>query len=479
MTVVHIGVHIRMKLTSYLQLSRHNIFVFRRRIPNDLKSLFGVNEYRLSLSTSNRKCAIRYTRIVANHLDELFLRLRYSMKSDKNNRDELLNLIREKKVSIKLDIQAEAFAEKLLDQTLDHKRQLNSIKAQHEREINLINNAAAAASEKSVKTISERSESIPKLSEVINEFMSEKQLLRRKDAPSTARKDRDSLNHFLNIIGDKLISDVSQADAATFSEKMLTHDARKLRQPNTINNAMSSISKFSRWVAGARSEYGHSKLDFTALRHKKVKRADEERSMFEQSELQKIFAHSLMQKMRTEKVEDFWLLHISLYSGMRSEEIALLNPNLDIYEDDGVWIFDINTIDGKRVKTKNSVRKVPIHDNLIKLGILDYVDGLKGLDTKSIFPSSIVSDGRFSKNIGKRVNRFIQVKVGIEGKSLHSFRHTIATALKRQLVNVHLSGAILGHEGGDITYDRYGKSYLPKTLKEVMDKVDFGISHYG
>lgn len=472
--MVHIGVHIRMKLTSYLQISRHNIFVFRRRIPNDLKSLFGSNEYRLSLSTSNRKCAIRYTRIVANHLDELFFRLRYSMKSDKNNRDELVNLIREKKVSIKLDIQAEAFAEKLLDQSLDHKRQLNSIRAQHEREINLINEAAGRAS---LKTVSEPSERIPKLSELIDDFMSEKQLLRRKDAPSTARKDRDSLNHFLSIIGDKLISDVSQADAATFSEKMLTHDARKLRQPNTINNAMSSISKFSKWVAGAHSEFGHSKLDFTALRHKKVKRADEERSMFEQSELQKIFSHSLMQKMRTEKVEDFWLLHISLYSGMRSEEIALLNPNLDIYEEDGVWVFDINTVDGKRVKTKNSVRRVPIHDNLITLGILDYVNGLKGLDTKSIFPSSIVSDGRFSKNIGKRVNRFIQDKVGIKGKSLHSFRHTIATALKRKLVDVHLSGAILGHEGGDITYDRYGKSYLPKTLKEVMDKVDFGISH--
>lgn len=472
--MVHIGVHIRMKLTSYLQISRHNIFVFRRRIPNDLKSLFGSNEYRLSLSTSNRKCAIRYTRIVANHLDELFFRLRYSMKSDKNNRDELVNLIREKKVSIKLDIQAEAFAEKLLDQSLDHKRQLNSIKAQHEREINLINEAAGRTS---LKTVSETSKRIPKLSELIDDFMSEKQLLRRKDAPSTARKDRDSLNHFLSIIGDKLISEVSQADAATFSEKMLTHDARKLRQPNTINNAMSSISKFSKWVAGAHSEFGHSKLDFTALRHKKVKRADEERSMFEQSELQKIFSHSLMKKMRTEKVEDFWLLHISLYSGMRSEEIALLNPNLDIYEEDGIWVFDINTVDGKRVKTKNSVRKVPIHDNLITLGILDYVNGLKGLDTKSIFPSSIVSDGRFSKNIGKRVNRFIQVKAGIEGKSLHSFRHTIATVLKRKLVDVHLSGAILGHEGGDITYDRYGKSFLPRTLKEVMDKVDFGISH--
>jgi hypothetical protein len=36
-----------------------------------------------------------------------------------------------------------------------------------------------------------------------------------------------------------------------------------------------------------------------------------------------------------------------------------------------------------------------------------------------------------------------------------------------------VAAAIMGHEHGGITYKRYGKNYLPETLKEAVEKIRF------
>ncbi|MGO7388739.1 integrase, partial [Rhizobium ruizarguesonis] len=62
-----------------------------------------------------------------------------------------------------------------------------------------------------------------------------------------------------------------------------------------------------------------------------------------------------------------------LYSGARPAEIAQLGVD-DVREDWGHWIMHITTEgDGdKSVKTAGSMRVVPVHPELVKLGFLDY-----------------------------------------------------------------------------------------------------------
>jgi len=58
----------------------------------------------------------------------------------------------------------------------------------------------------------------------------------------------------------------------------------------------------------------------------------------------------------------------------------------------------------------------------------------------------------------------------------HSFRHTVANALKQADVPRDRTAEILGHDRGkDVTYGRYGKPAEAKSQLEVSRKLDFGL----
>lgn len=50
----------------------------------------------------------------------------------------------------------------------------------------------------------------------------------------------------------------------------------------------------------------------------------------------------------------------------------------------GVWVFNINDKEEKRVKTRSSSRMVPIHPHLIQLGLLENVETLNAKGTKNV-----------------------------------------------------------------------------------------------
>ena len=69
-----------------------------------------------------------------------------------------------------------------------------------------------------------------------------------------------------------------------------------------------------------------------------------------------------------------------------------------------------------------------------------------------------------------------KLKVGITSqfKVFHSFRHTVANALKQADVPRDQAAEILGHDRGkDVTYGRYGKPSEAKRQLEVIKKLDF------
>ena len=69
----------------------------------------------------------------------------------------------------------------------------------------------------------------------------------------------------------------------------------------------------------------------------------------------------------------FWLPLIALFTGMRLGEIIQLRCG-DVRQVDGVWVIDLNTSDGNRLKNINSQRMVPIHSELMKIGLIDYAE---------------------------------------------------------------------------------------------------------
>lgn len=503
-----------MKICSYLRLSRHNVYVYRRRIPENIQEFFATREIRQSLYTSDYKLAKSLARILTAEIEKHFLNLNMTKntepkfttlidlvthKKEAMKHQEIIDEQRDKDIDLHIQKIHDARAKKLeellktkkrllgeqmineelrdeaLDLRIQNIRDAKAAALQHERELNIALGRPIAPETKPAKAL----KSIPNLSKMIEVFLCANEVETRNDKVATVRKDSDALKLFLAIVVDKPISQVNQSDAALFANIIPMYPTRTTkRAPNTINNHMGSVSKFSAWVAAKHSETGHVKLEFAVLRCKQKERADEQRKMFEQHEIEAIFLHPKMAEFRNTQPAKYWLLHIALYSGARLEEIAQLDPKEDIREDEsGIWIFDINEKNGKSLKNKSAKRIFPIHSELLALGLLQYVEQVKSRTARRLFPETVIRDGRTGKNIGKQANYFIQTTVGIKGKSMHCFRHTISTRFKRAMVDESLAAAIVGHAYGGITYNRYGKNYSSEVLQEVLQKIDFQLPH--
>lgn len=70
---------------------------------------------------------------------------------------------------------------------------------------------------------------------------------------------------------------------------------------------------------------------------------------------------------------------------MRLEQIAQLHLE-DVREESSVWFFDIRPGEGRRVKSNAGVRQVPIHSELIRLGLLKRQRDLLRKGGQRLFP---------------------------------------------------------------------------------------------
>ncbi|MER9763722.1 site-specific integrase [Mesorhizobium sp. M0138] len=155
----------------------------------------------------------------------------------------------------------------------------------------------------------------------------------------------------------------------------------------------------------------------------------------------------------------YWVPLIMLYSGARPAEIAQLTV-ADVRQEHGHWILHVTTEgDGtKSVKTEGSMRVVPVHDELIRLGFIKYRDGMEAAGHARLFPEARRNDrgqmiAEFSREFGRYLIR-LEMKVG-RGLSLYSFRHGAADALRRAGHLDEQFGFILGHTSATMT-GRYG-----------------------
>lgn len=174
----------------------------------------------------------------------------------------------------------------------------------------------------------------------------------------------------------------------------------------------------------------------------------------------------------------FWVPLIMLYSGARPAEIAQLGID-DVREDRGHWIMHITTEgDGdKSVKTSGSMRVVPVHPELVKLGFLKYQANMKKRGEKRLFPLAERNErGQMIADFSRDFPRYL-TKIGLKegrGLSLYSFRHGAADALRRAHFLDEQFGFILGHTSGTMT-QRYGA--IPQGMLEERVKLINAIAY--
>ncbi|UYO37481.1 site-specific integrase [Rhodopseudomonas palustris] len=198
---------------------------------------------------------------------------------------------------------------------------------------------------------------------------------------------------------------------------------------------------------------------------RRTERPDEARRAFKSEQINAYFQYVVRRRSRA--TEDYWLPILALYTGARLNELCQIEPRRIIMHN-GRWhidlltIYDPNEIESAvknlqgaekvkarlKLKTASARRQIPIHDDLIKIGFVEFVDQRRN-HTKylRLFPSLQPDQyGYYSSAVGKRLNRDIK-RAGAKAAdtSFYSFRHSFSSALERALVPSRTKDRIMGH----------------------------------
>ncbi|MFC7541264.1 site-specific integrase [Siccirubricoccus deserti] len=182
----------------------------------------------------------------------------------------------------------------------------------------------------------------------------------------------------------------------------------------------------------------------------------ERRSVLTTDDLEALFA-----KLRGRE-EEWWITRIGLYSGARLAEICQLAKD-DFVTVAGVPAFHIraDAEAGTSVKTRSSIRLVPVHRQLIADGLLEWVQARKA---ERLFSMS-------GAVASKRLARVFDGAGLGDDKVFHSLRHTFKGAARRQM-GEEWHDRLTGHASKSVGQD-YG-DYDLRTLKEKIDQIAFG-----
>ncbi|EMK3392262.1 tyrosine-type recombinase/integrase [Vibrio parahaemolyticus] len=202
----------------------------------------------------------------------------------------------------------------------------------------------------------------------------------------------------------------------------------------------------------------------------RVAKASQQRDRWQLKELKKLFSSS---EYRKKDVQFNWTTKIQLYHGCRPSEVCQLTTS-DIQIIEGVPCITISDSEAEqRLKTSNALRIVPLHNQLINEGFLEYVQGRREQKQKQLFdykPHGGNKDWsfRYRTNLGK-----LQTAIGMKPNArptAYSFRHTFIDELKIANTPEHIVAEIVGHAHPNITFGRYGKQANIQQLNEAVNK---------
>ncbi|WP_428354763.1 site-specific integrase [Methyloprofundus sp.] len=182
-----------------------------------------------------------------------------------------------------------------------------------------------------------------------------------------------------------------------------------------------------------------------------------------------------------------WVPLIALFTGGTLSELVQLYSS-DIFEKEGEWVIDINSGDDKELKVEGSdddepdgrPRIIPIHQQLIKLGFIDFVEHQQSKGEQKLFPDEPRNKNYKFDNFSKRF-RYYRDKVGAgprndkEFRDFHSFRHLVRTNLEEIGVETGLIDDIIGHTSKDRSMGKqiYSHSELIKRKAAAIKKLNY------
>lgn len=318
--------------------------------------------------------------------------------------------------------------------------------------------------------------------------------------------DNKILEEFVEIVGDFDFSRVTKKEVSYYidvqtklppnrkkSQKYrdltikqvmeLNLSQKETQTPQNINKRLSKLSVFGNWGVrqGLLLTNPFSGMKFL------VKKQPNRRQPFTTDDLKKIlkpetylnwtinFEHPYKIHKVNNKLPYYWVFLLGIFSGMRTNEMCQLRLS-DLKKVDKIWFMFVEDSENTKVKTESSIRKIPLHPQLIELGFIDYVGNLRKKKKTRVFWELREDRDGFASKVSRHYNEKFLPAIGVwekHKKVLYCTRHTFINKLYSEKVDENVIKTLVGHEK-EFTMKHYGGDpFTPEVLLEEISKVNY------
>lgn len=210
-------------------------------------------------------------------------------------------------------------------------------------------------------TVTQKPE-VPRLSRVIEYFIS-----KQDSSVPMFKKYRPALDLFLEFMGDRPVDQIRQMDIENYFDLLCKlpprwFDEKRIRKATAQELAALEWDKcisyktfkdgylaafrpfLSASIRTFRDQGFPAALTVEGIKYTgDRKERDHAQRPFKQSELERLFCGAEYQQFAADPTQHhcYWLPLIGLYTGARINEVCQLNPQCDIRQEHGIWVFDI------------------------------------------------------------------------------------------------------------------------------------------
>lgn len=250
-----------------------------------------------------------------------------------------------------------------------------------------------------------------------------------------------------------------------------------LRHPDRCTTSKTARDRFT-WV---KSLLKHAQRDMEVISRSPWEGLDIEqnttyrRRPWTDAELETFFSQPLHQRYQlpsdTKAGADaaYWVPVLGLYTGARISELVQLRRK-DIEQIGDVYVVCITDQgEDQRLKTSASVRKVPLHSELIRLGFLDYVKQTSTAMDAPLWPAVPRRQGKTGGFFSQWFGSYRRALGFDKYPDFHCLRHTVRSALANSDVPEPTIDQLVGHE---VKGSTGAKVYTHRTVSKMKATIE-------
>jgi len=322
-------------------------------------------------------------------------------------------------------------------------------------------------------------------------------------AESTHRDYKTLKNMMITVLGNIAIGDLDNAKACRIVDDILPNYPKNFKKrKNTRNLSLIEIleSDMDYQVISLTTQAGYLRKSRTFCNWciergylkeqpfpkkingaKKEKRRDSTKPLSIE-EMQKLLQTKIHQQGKYTHAYQYWLPLMGMFTGARIEELCQLHVDDFVVVQGATNGTPYQCIrikesveDDQKLKNEVSARTIPIHPELIELGLLEYVELQKKAGKVMLFDGLKRIKGKYSKSASQWFNERFKQKAGLEantGKTFHSYRHTISQLMQKANIAEYTINLLLGHENQTMSTQVYGGEEV-EIIAQAFEKVSF------